>query len=440
MTARQRPNVVLIVVDALRADHLSCYGYARQTSPHLDALAASGVLCESMYCAGIPTQPAFTTIHTGQHPITHGIVSHGGAAELAKKTPTLAEVLLGAGYTTCAVDNLMRERMWFGRGFEYYVDPSLRRVLHLGVTAEELNRRAIPWLRAHSGEPFFLFIHYWDPHTPYLPPEQDRGFYRGDPTDPSNASLEEWWRHPMGVLARDTWLQTPAGRITDVEYVVALYDGEIRHVDRGIAELVQAVDELGLAERTLVAVTADHGESMNEHGIFFEHHGLYESTVRVPFIARWPGRIPAGARRTQLLQHHDLAPTLLEAAGLRTPPTMEGKSRWKLLTGEGEDPGRDALLMVECTHQAKWALRAGRYKFILARAPDFYGTPLRELYDLERDPAETVNLVAREPERAAALERQLEDWITRRLAELGRTDDPLREQGISLRPLLHMAS
>jgi arylsulfatase A-like enzyme len=433
---RERPNVVLIVVDALRADHLSSHGYPRPTSPHLDALAASGALCESMYCAGIPTQPAFTTLHTGQHPMTHGIVSHGGAAELSKKTPTLADLFLAAGYTTCAVDNLLRERLWFGRGFEYYVDPSLRRILHLGVTAEEINARAIPWLRAHAAEPFFLFVHYWDPHTPYAPPEQDRAlFYCGDPTDPANTTLEAWWRHPFGLLARETWLHTPGGRITDAEYLVALYDGEIRHVDRGIAQLVGALDELGLAERTLVAVTADHGESMTEHGIFFEHHGLYESTVHVPFVARWPGRIAPGRRLTPLLQHHDVAPTLAEAAGLRVPATMEGKSRFKLLTGEREDPGREALVMVECTHQAKWALRAGRHKLILARGPDYYGSPPRELYDLEADPGETRNLVHAQPDRAAALEAQLEEWIARRVSELGRADDPLREQGISLRPL-----
>jgi arylsulfatase A-like enzyme len=442
MTARERPNVVLIVVDALRADHLSAYGYPRATSPHLDALAAAGVLCESMYCAGIPTQPAFTTIHTGQAPMTHGIVSHGGTAELSKKTPTLAELFLAAGYTTCTVDNLMRERLWFGRGFEYVIDPSLRRILHLGVTCEELNARAVPWLRAHAAEPFFLFIHYWDPHTPYTPPAPDRGlFYNGgNPTDPSNRSLDEWWRHPMGVLARETWLQTPAGRITDAEYLVSLYDSEIHHVDRGIAELVGTIDELGLGDRTLVAVTADHGESMTEHGVFFEHHGLYESTVHVPFVARWPGRIPAGRRLPQLLQHHDIAPTILEAAGLRTPGAIEGRSRWKLLSGQGDDPGREVLFMSECTHQAKWALRVGRHKFILARAPDFYGTPLRELYDLESDPAETINLAEREAALAASMEAQLEEWIAKRVKELGRGDDPLREQGISLKPLMSMGS
>jgi len=437
VTRRERPNVILVVVDALRADHLSAYGYPRATSPNLDALALSGVLCESMYCAAIPTQPAFTTLHTGQEPITHGILAHGGRAELARKTPMLAEVFLSAGYTTCAIDNLMRERPWFGRGFEYVIDPSLRRILHLGVTCEELNARAVPWLRAHAAEPFLLFIHYWDTHTPYTPPDRDRNFFAsdGDPTDPSNRSLEEWWRHPMGVLARDTWLQTPAGRITDAEYLVSLYDAEIHHVDRGIAELLATVDELGLSDRTLVAVTGDHGESMTEHGVFFEHHGLYETTVHVPFIARWRGHLPPGRRLSQHFQHHDVAPTLLEAAGLRPPPAMEGRSRWRTLTGEASGPGREAMVMVESTCQAKWALRAGRHKLILARAPDFYGTPPRELYDLEADPAETANLAAREPALADALEAQLEEWIARRLREQGLREDPLREHGISLKAL-----
>jgi arylsulfatase len=437
---RERPNVVMLVVDSLRADHLSCYGYPKPTSPYVDALASAGARCGAMYTAGLPTQPAFTTLHTGQHPIRHGIVSHGGAMELSKKSPMLADVLLRAGYTTCTVDNLTRERLWFGRGFEYCIDSSQRRVLHLGVTCEELNARAVPWLREHASEPFFLFVHYWDPHTPYTPPEQDRDlFYRGTPTDPSNRSLDAWWTHPLGLLARDTWLQTPAGKITDAEYLVALYDAEIRHVDRGIQQIVHTIDELGLGEKTLVIVTGDHGESHTEHGIFFEHHGLYETTTHVPFVARWPGRIPEGARIDGLLQHHDVAPTVLEALGLKVPAPMDGRSFWRALAGDPESAGREAIVMEECTHQAKWALRTGRHKFILSRATDFYGTPPRELYDLVEDPAETRNLVHAQPDLAARMEQELEGWIAARLREAGRTEDPLREQGVSLRQLFEMA-
>lgn len=432
-----KPNILLISVDSLRADHLGCYGYPRATSPHLDALAAQGVLCERTLCPGIPTFPSYTTLYTGQHPITHRIVAHPCKNDLDQSAPFLPWLLLQAGYTTCAVDSLMRSRLWFGRGYEFYIDPSIRHtLLHLAVTGDDLNARAIPWLRAHAAEPFFLFIHYWDTHWPYTPPERYRRlFYAGHPTDPSNPSLEAWWRQPMGAAARATWLRTADGLITDVEYVIALYDQEIRYVDDAVGEIVSAVDELGLADRTLVLVTADHGESMTEHGIFFDHHGLYDSTLRVPLIARWPGRLPEGVRLPDIVEVSDIAPTLLEAAGLRPPAAMEGRSFWRRLTGEESPDGHERVVRsLECTWQAKWSLRTDRYKFILARDPDRYGNPPRELYDLAADPGEERNIAAQRPEIASALEAELEGWIADRLRALGRRDDPLREHGISLTP------
>jgi arylsulfatase A-like enzyme len=362
------------------------------------------------------------------------VVSHGGAAKLADKTPVLPQLFLKAGYTTCALDNLMRERMWFGRGYEYYIDPGQRRILGLGVSAEELNHRAIPWLQAHRDEPFFFFIHYWDPHVPYMPPEKYQHlFYQGDACDPDNHSLDGFWPSPLGRFARDTWLGNEKGIITDAEYITALYDQEIRHVDDGIGQLVGTLDDLGIADRTLVVIVGDHGESMTEHGIFFEHHGLYEPTLHIPLVMRWPARLPAGTRLPHLLQNHDLAPTLLEAAGLSVPRSMNGRSFWKLATGEEQSGGREEIISEECTLQAKWCLRTDRYKLILAREPDLYGNPMRELYDLHVDPNETRNVAAELPEVAAELEGRLENWIASQLTRSGRRQDPLIEQGISLK-------
>jgi arylsulfatase A-like enzyme len=431
-----KPNVVLISIDSLGANHLGCYGYHRATSPSIDALADEGVLCERLLCPAIPTLPSYTTLYTGQHPITHGIVSHPCDNELDREAPFLPWLFLQEGYTTCALDSLMRTRLWFGRGYEFYIDPSLRHtLLYLMLTCEELNARAIPWLRAHADEPFFLFIHYWDPHWPFYPPERYRKlFYQGNPTDPDNHSLDAWWAYPTGAAARDTWLRTADGLVTDVEYVIALYDQEIRYLDDGIRDLISALDDLGLSENTLVVFTADHGESMVEHGIYFDHHGLYDCTLHVPLIVRWPGHLPGGVRLPHTLQVNDIAPTLLEAAGLSVPAAMEGRSFWKMLTGKDQAGGHDRVISLECTWQAKWSLRTDRYKFILARAPDLYDNPPCELYDLCADPQETRNVAAEQPEVAAAMEKDLEDWISERLCALGRDEDPVRAHGTSLRP------
>lgn len=432
---KDKLNILLITIDSLRADHLGCYGYHHPTSPRIDELAREGVLAERLICSSIPTHPSYTTLYTGQHAITHGIVAHSGKNELSRWAPFLPECFMEAGYTTCALDNLLRVRLWFGRGYEFYIDSSINRPLVVNVSAEDISGRAIQWLRYYRDEqPFFMFLHYWDPHYPFTPPERYRHlFYEGrNPTDPNNHSLDPWWEHPIGAGARLTWLRTPNGHVTDADYVIALYDQEIRYLDDGIDELLEALDELGLAENTLVVFTADHGESMTEHGIFFEHHGLYDAVLHVPLIVRLPGRVPPGLRLSQTFQTQDPAPTILEAAGLPIPGEMEGRSLWKLLTGEEQEGGYDRVISLESSWQLKWSLRTDHYKFILAREPDLYGTPMRELYDLVGDPGEEHNMTEEEPELTVRMEAELEGWIAERLQALGKSEDPLVEHGISL--------
>src|SRR5579875_2824308 len=407
-------NIVLLTNDSLRADHLGGYGYTRPTSPFIDAFAGQGILAERFFAPAIPTQPSYTTLLTGQYPTTHNVVAHGGKADISHDAASLPELFLQAGYVTCSVDLLWRMRSWFGRGFEFVLDPSVRRTLPPMVTCDELNHRAIPWMRQHMEEPFFLFMHYWDPHYPYVAPQDYRHlFYEGNPTDPDNHSLEAWWDHPIGMMARDTWVRTPQGHITDANCVTAMYDQEIRYLDDGLRKIVTAIDDLGLSEQTLVIVIADHGESMTEHGIFFEHYGLYDPVLHVPMLMRLPGRLPAGVRLPQMLQHVDIAPTLLEAAGLHIPKAIEGKSFWRLATGEEGDGGYGEVVSVECTWQACWSLRTDDYKLIVSR--DENAPCPRELYDLSADPGEEHNVVAERPDVAAALEARLDAWIAQRL-------------------------
>lgn len=427
-------NVVLIVIDTLRADHLGCYGYSYNTTPHLDRLASEGVLFENCFAPGIPTLPAHATLYTGRHPIAHNIVSHGGEVDLDEAIVVFPELLQQAGFaTTAAVDNLASLKPWMARGYDTYLNPAARHQLELLVSCEEINGAAVKWLRQRPARPFFLFLHYWEPHTPYLPPERYRNFYEGgDPFDPGNRTLVGMEAHPLGQLWRQTWFPKLGGQVTDGDYIRSLYDGEVRHADEGIGTFLQALERLGLAEDTLVIVTSDHGETFYERGIFFDHHGLYDENIRVPLLLRWPGHLPAGRRVPHLVQHLDLAPTILTAAGVRVPPEMEGHDLGPLARGETDAPLWDRVVCVESTWQCKWALRTLTHKFILAREPDFYGTPPRELYDLRADPGERCNLVEAEPQRAAQMEAELEGWIAARLAELGRDVDPVVAQGMTL--------
>jgi len=437
-------NVLLIAIDTLRADHLGCHGYTRPTSPAMDRLASQGTLCTNFMAPGIPTHPAFTTLFCGQHPIRHGVICQGGKQELAADTPTLPQLFLEREYFTAAFDNLAGgSKSYFGRGFEMQVDSSRRRGCGLLVSCDEINSRLLPFLKqcGTGGEKFFAFVHYWDPHTPYWAPPRYRSlFYKGDPFDPAK-TLEPLYRHQLGAEWRKTWFKRvledtgrdTAATLTDPAYIAALYDQEIRYADDGVAVVLETLERAKLADDTLVILLADHGECMTEHGIHFDHHGLYSENLNVPLIMRLPGRIPAGRQVATLLQHSDILPTLCEAACLRVPEKLDGRSAWGVLTGQRPEAKlADCLVTEECSWQKKWALRDARYHFICALEPDWYGNPMRELYDLAADPGQTRNIAAEKPEIARELEGQLNGWIADRLKACGRTVDPLVETEITL--------
>lgn len=434
-------NVLVLSIDSLRADHLGCYGYRHNTSPNLDALAAEGVLAERCFCPVVPTSPVHTTLFTGQHPITHGIVAHGGDRVPDEDRPWLPTMLQGAGYTTCAVDNLRQIKPWFADGFEFYLDPSHRHGHTWSVPMSLLNTRLLPWLKSHTEEqPWFLFVHCWDPHTPYLPPRELRDmFYEGDdPCDPLNDSLDRfrrqyfhhWFSPWLDQLADDLG---GGRRVTDRDYLAALYDAEIRSMDRHVGDLLDLLEETACADDTLLIVLGDHGEMLGENDIFFDHHGLYEPNLHPPLIVRWPnGGIEGGRRLDQLVQHLDLAPTILSAAGMELPEVTEGSDLLPLLTGRDELPVHDALYTCECTWQAGWALRTETHKLLLARGPGLHNQPPRELYDLVNDPDERHNLVLDDWELAEELTAQLEGWIARKLQQAGLDHDPVTHDNLTL--------
>lgn len=420
----------MIFVDCLRADHLGCYGYQRATSPNLDALAREGTTFESFYASAIPTQPSFTTSYTGQHALTHGIVAHKGDRELPPEAPWLPTLLRDLGQTTADFCCLPRYKHWFLRGFEFVVD-STSRYQDYGYTAEVLNSRAIPWLQQHKDEPFFMSVHYWDPHTPYLPPEQYRVFYEGDPTDPALPNtLEPLERQYFSVMWKKWFSKLPKG-LRDAEYLVSLYDGEVLHADTGVGALLNALEESGHAEDTLVLLTSDHGELFYRHDIFCDHHGLYDGNLHCPLLVRWPGVTQPGSRVEQFASHEDLAPTLLSAMGQTPPEAMDGLDLTPLLSGQSMAT-RDAVISLECTWQSKWSIRTRDAKLIVSRRPDYHGMPTRELFDLREDPDELHNLAEERPSQADELEARLDRWISEGMARNGLTVDPLLDQDVTL--------
>jgi arylsulfatase A-like enzyme len=425
-------NVVLISLDTLRADHLSAYGYPRLTSPHLDRVAAGGSMFRTCIAPHIPTHPAHTTVFTGRDVFDHQIVSHGGPVELDHSLPTLAERLRAAGYFTAAADNLGR---WFSRGFDLYqsyewgTDAQGR-----WPKAEGVNRAVDTVFSAIAAQdkPFFCFLHYWDAHTPYLPPAPFWGmFHDGDPKDPANRSMEALWAF---APFRDYFSQWMPG-ITDIEFPKSQYDAEIAYMDTCLEHMWTMLTARGLDRDTLVVFFADHGEEMDEHQMWFDHHGLYETNIHVPLILWAPGKVPARTLDAPV-SHYDIAPTVLEAAGIDPAALgLAGQSLWPLMRGEtppGTGTWEDGLYLSESSWMRKHGWRTREYKLIWALEPDFHQRPEVELYHLPSDPREQHNVAAERPEVVADLQQRLLAHLRRREETTGRPA-PIRTQGITMR-------
>jgi arylsulfatase A-like enzyme len=428
-------NIILISLDTTRADRLSCYGYSRVTSPHIDAVAAAGALFTDFYSPHIPTFPGHTTMMTGRDVYAHLVTGQSATPEPSTQIPMLAEILSAHGYYTAAADNLGR---WFTRGFQKYEtyswDTSSMKVWR---KAEQVNAAALKVVNeaAQQDKPFFLFLHYWDPHTPYLPPAPfSRMFYEGDERDPNNRSMEPVWQFENFRWYFNEWMPS----VTDIEFPKAQYDAEIAYMDACLAHLFVRLKELRLEEDTLLILTADHGEELDEHGCWFDHHGLYEPNIRIPLILRLPGRIPAGVRVPGLTRMQDIAPTILDYAGLLDPgQKFDGTSLRPLIEipANGSYIARgtcDALYLTENTWMKKRAVRTHAWKLIVSLEPDIHNFPMVELYHLTTDPQEKINVASERPEVVSDLRALMEEHLRRRLAETGQ-EDPLPVQPIPLR-------
>jgi len=393
-----RPNVILISIDSLRADHLGCYGYPKPTSPRIDALAASGVRFDTVWSTTSWTLPAHVSMLTGRTLLAHGVREFRDT--IPPSVPLLAELLRRAGYATAGVvaAPFLSARYGFARGFEHYDETAMsgsHAASWRGATSPKTHAAATAWLRDRNRrrEPFFLFVHYWDVHYDY------------DPPPPYDTMFDPSYR---GALSRVDFISNPAIHPgmdrRDLEHVLALYDGEIRYTDEHVGRLLDLVDELGLRERTIVVLAADHGEEFFEHGRKGHERTLYEEVLRVPLVVSWPGRIAPGQVVGTPVGIVDVAPTILDLAGVPAPPDLDGRP---LVGVQGRPRAAGRLLVAELYRQSmlnfQIAVRDGSDKFIQALK-----APRVEFYDLAHDPREAVR---------TALDADRRDRLRARAAE-----------------------
>jgi len=425
MAATAKPNIVILGIDSLRADHLSCYGYDRLTTPHLDRFASQGVLFENTFSPHIPTTSAYCMMLTGMDIFTSQLVAHRPKGPLRPEVKTLPEILREHGYYTVSVGFSGRAS---ARGFDEYLNFTQMGSWSDGRVpkAQRLNELALPALDGlvAADRPFFLFLRHMDPHSPYLPPQPfERIFYHGDECDADNRSMDP-------VFAFEPFKHTlidmlPPG-VSDRRYVNAQYDGAIAYMDACIQSIFTALEAHGIFDETIVAVNGDHGEELDEHGYWYDHHGLYDTVLHVPLMLRYPPRLPGDRRIAGYNQHKDLVPTVLALAEIDAGIEFDGRSLLPMIEGEAASHESE-FYITECAWMRKHGWRTPQWKLIRALEPDFHFMPPVELYNLVEDPGERRNLAEEMPEVVSALTARMEDWVRRREAATG-LPNPINHQ------------
>ncbi|MBZ5495938.1 MAG: sulfatase-like hydrolase/transferase [Acidobacteriia bacterium] len=426
--ASKRTNILLITVDTLRADHLGCYGNGTVRTPFIDQIARQGVLFENTISPTPFTNPSHTSILTGLYPGNHGVVLNN-PIDLESGVLTLPRILSQNGYKTAAfisgftlkrdVCRLMEEfelydddfsTHWFipeactTRGFSSLLlnlpqsAHLLSRVSKYERRADNVTNAARLWLRSNSGAPFFLWLHLFDPHSPYTPPAPYNKMYDAKYTGKANGDF-----HVFPLRERLEMIQSPK----DLNHIKALYAGEVSYVDEQIGGLLAELDALHLSESTLLIFTSDHGESLTEHNYYFDHGVcLYDEDLRVPLILRFPDGRDAGTRHTNMTQLVDIFPSVLSYLGIPSPGKSDGRSLMNQLTASADLSGSHIAVSVIFEGRIQGgksllSIRTPEWKYIRT-SPWFADRVVipghEEFYDLAADPEETRNLIDARPD------------------------------------------
>lgn len=375
----RKPNVIIYLIDALRADHLGCYGYETATSPNIDALAKDAILFENAIAQSSWTRTSVASIFTGLYPKTHGVKSENDA--LPSEATTLAEILRAAGYRTAAfvANSTVGKPFGFNQGFvdSVYFDWKL---------SDAVNKQAFAWLEAKTHkQPFFLYVHTIDPHAPYGPPRDFREQFAAGVRSIDIGSVSNIKKlHQKKIPVTQTLIAD----------LVSLYDAEIAFNDHNFGSLMKELRKNELYEETLIIFVSDHGEQFYEHEAWEHTTSLHREVLHVPLMIKLPSSGTGGQRIAKQAQHIDILPTILDYLGLDIPTQVEGRSL--LVRRERDGLMRRSLSYVNLYGVWAESVREGRWKLMRQRRRGRQGTYLH-LYDQQRDPDETVNLIEKHP-------------------------------------------
>lgn len=407
-------RMLYIDVDSMRPDHLGCYGYHRNTSPNIDKVAAQGVKFTNYYTSDAPCFPSRTALMTGRFGIHNGVVGHGGTAGDVRHEgrernfrDKLASESLPALLRRCGLKTVLispfaeRHSAWtFYAGFN-----EIHNTGKVGLeSAEEVTPTVLNWVEQHAQEDnWFLYVNYWDPHTPYRAPAEYGNPFAEDPL-PAWLTEEVFAEHrqmagPHGAQEINMYdnrtnpnYPRHPGELTnmdDVRSVIDGYDIGVRYVDDHIGQVIEALKQQGVDDDLVIIISADHGENLGELGIYAEHGTADEATCHIPMIVRWPG-MKRGTEDTGLHYHLDLMPTLAELFDKEPAQTWDGQSYAAALT-EGLDAGREYLVVSQCAHVCQRSVRFQDWLYTRTYHDGFHLFNQEMLFQINDDPHEQWN-------------------------------------------------
>jgi len=427
-------KIIMLDLDALRPDHLGCYGYHRQTSPNIDKIAEKGVRFENYYTSDAPCLPSRTALMSGRFGIKNGVVGHGGTAATLKNegasrdfndqlaTDSIPGMLRGAGYKTALISPFpQRHSAWhFTAGFNEVYDVGGKNGWE---SAEDVTPTVVDWLtRNKDAENWFLYVNYWDVHKPHRTPAGFANPFEEEPIpDWITEDVLEIHKKkvgPQSVHELDMYhgdyidvfpkFQPHIKNMAQLKMVIDGYDTSIRYLDEHIGILRQTVADLGIDEEVAFIITSDHGENLGELGIYVEHATADHVTCRVPMIICWPGM---GENRVDTGLHYalDLAPTLAQLLNQKKRAGWDGRSYLSALT-DGIDVGREFVVVSQCAHVVQRSVRFGDWFYIRTYHDGFHLFEKEMLFNLADDPHEQVNLASVRKDICAQAVYYLSEW------------------------------
>ncbi len=444
-------RILYIDIDTLRPDHLGCYGYHRDTSPNIDAVAERGTRFTNVYASDVPCLPSRTALVTGTFGIRNGVNNHGGAAaDLVSRgadrgffnqwvVRSLPSVLGLAGLRTASISSfpLRHGAMWWSAGFSEAMN--LMRGIG-GERADEVIPGALDWLdRVGASDDWFLHVHFWDPHTPYNAPESFGNPFADDPIPAwhSEEVRARNWSLAGPHSAQEPWGFRPDewGELTprmpwnleseaDVTQMFDGYDVGIRYADDAVGRLANKLADLGVLDDTIIWISSDHGEAFGELGVYADHQAADEATAHIPAIVSGPG-IAVG-EQTGLHYHLDVAATVVDLAGAQLPRSWDGVSVRSDVTTGTDAAGREFLVLTQGAWSCQRGVRFGDHLYLRTEHDGFHphwGDEM--LFDVVADPHEQDDLVAERPAIVADARARLGDWLDEQLGRSYAPQDPL---------------